>query len=271
MAQFWTPSGLSAIAQTESSGNPTAVNPTSGASGLYGFLNSTWQSIAPQAGVDTSQYPTAASAPASVQTSVAAITPVSNWTCTGCNSLASSIAATAGNTSSSPTTTDFSNFTAPLTTPDFFSVSTTPGSQTNVPITDGGATNSSGDSFTFNSPTEATQTGISQNSNTLVDPFTGTFINPTTGAQDTGAIGDILSGAGALGTGGLSIPGTTAAGGASPDQATAGTDFFTNAFNDIWNLAQRGGLIILGIVLIAVAAFWLASGQGRAVLQRIRP
>jgi hypothetical protein len=64
----------------------------SSASGGYGFLDSTWRTYAAKAGVDTAQYPRAYLAPASVQDQVAAITPVSNWTCPGCNSTASSLA-----------------------------------------------------------------------------------------------------------------------------------------------------------------------------------
>lgn len=85
MAQFFTPTGLQLLQGFESSGNPTAQNPSSSASGLYGFLKGTWQQYAPQAGVDTSIFPTAKSAPADVQTQVAAVTPVSNWTCPGCD------------------------------------------------------------------------------------------------------------------------------------------------------------------------------------------
>ena len=46
-----TPSGTaprsfrSCVIQRESSGNPRAVNPSSGAGGLYGFLPSTWQAL----------------------------------------------------------------------------------------------------------------------------------------------------------------------------------------------------------------------------------
>ncbi|HUY47435.1 MAG TPA: transglycosylase family protein [Streptosporangiaceae bacterium] len=35
----------SCVIQAESSGNPSAVNPASGAGGLYGFLPSTWQAL----------------------------------------------------------------------------------------------------------------------------------------------------------------------------------------------------------------------------------
>lgn len=68
---------LPLISQYES-GNQnvlTAIQPAGGgntASGYYQITNPTWQQYAPQAGVDLSQYPTAMSAPQSVQTSVAA-------------------------------------------------------------------------------------------------------------------------------------------------------------------------------------------------------
>jgi hypothetical protein len=60
------PAVLSAIKQCESGGNYTAVNPTSGASGAYQFLTSTWQSLSASAG-----YATAAAAPAAVQDAAA--------------------------------------------------------------------------------------------------------------------------------------------------------------------------------------------------------
>lgn len=111
---YWSPSALGALAQSESSGQASLVHypnnvawggsSTSGssASGLYGFLTGTWQTYAPQAGVDISQYPYAYTAPASVQTQVAAITPISNWTCPGCNSTASALAQNPANVQGSP-------------------------------------------------------------------------------------------------------------------------------------------------------------------------
>lgn len=85
MNQYFTPSGLDLLSEFESGGNPTAQSSSSSASGLYGFLSGTWAQFAPQAGVDTSLYPTAASASPDVQTAVAAVTPISNWTCPGCD------------------------------------------------------------------------------------------------------------------------------------------------------------------------------------------
>ena len=57
---------LEAIKQCESGGDYTAVNASSGASGAYQFLDSTWQSLSASAG-----YSTAASAPESVQDAAA--------------------------------------------------------------------------------------------------------------------------------------------------------------------------------------------------------
>lgn len=56
------PGILSQIKACESGGSYTAVNASSGASGAYQFLNSTWRSLPAAAG-----YSTAASAPAAVQ------------------------------------------------------------------------------------------------------------------------------------------------------------------------------------------------------------
>lgn len=79
---------LALISQYES-GNQNVANyqygPGSTAQGYYQITNTNWTSIAPLLGIDTSVYPTAMSAPQSVQAQVAAYlltqTPagVSNW------------------------------------------------------------------------------------------------------------------------------------------------------------------------------------------------
>lgn len=105
---YWTPAALGALANSESSGNASLIHYPSGytpsgvrssASGLYGYLDSTWQTYATQAGVDTTLYPRAYMAPASVQNQVALITPTSNWTCPGCNATASRLALNPANVS----------------------------------------------------------------------------------------------------------------------------------------------------------------------------
>jgi len=101
MALYWTQSGLSQLAQSESGGRADLIHYPSGytkggvrssASGLYGYLDSTWVTYAGRAGVDTNLYPRAYMAPAEVQTAVAAQTPISHWTCPGCNSVAEGMA-----------------------------------------------------------------------------------------------------------------------------------------------------------------------------------
>lgn len=62
---------LNLIVSRESSGNPTAQNPGSSASGLPQFILGTWQSWALRCGVDITQYPTAKSAPPAIQLAVA--------------------------------------------------------------------------------------------------------------------------------------------------------------------------------------------------------
>src|SRR5215831_16342357 len=110
MAQYWTAAALPQLAQSESGGRADLIhypnNPTwggsgggSSASGLYGYTTGTWQAYAPKAGVDINQYPYAYLAPADIQTKVASITPISNWTCPGCNSVASRMATDPANVS----------------------------------------------------------------------------------------------------------------------------------------------------------------------------
>ena len=74
---------LGAIKQCESGGNYQAVNASSGASGAYQFLASTWQSM----GATTAGYATAADAPAAVQDKAAAElmarSGASQWECSG--------------------------------------------------------------------------------------------------------------------------------------------------------------------------------------------
>lgn len=102
LAQGINPDAL--IIQAESGGNPTATNPASTASGLFGDINSTWaQALAACGGAcgTIAQFPTAASAPAANQ--IAANNALINqvgfapWLCPGCDApFANQVAAAGG-------------------------------------------------------------------------------------------------------------------------------------------------------------------------------
>jgi P-type conjugative transfer protein TrbL len=103
-AQTAPPGSLNAaalIANFESSDNPTATNPTSTASGLFGFTNATWAQFAPQAGISLAQCPTAASCSAADQTATFFAdfdqNGFADWTCANCDpAAAAAIAADGG-------------------------------------------------------------------------------------------------------------------------------------------------------------------------------
>src|ERR1700761_6616480 len=99
-AQAINPDSL--IIQNESTGNPTAQSQSSSASGLFGDITSTWQQALADCNCGTtSQYPTAASAPANIQIAAnnALINQVglSPWLCDGCDpKFAAQVAAAGG-------------------------------------------------------------------------------------------------------------------------------------------------------------------------------
>lgn len=41
--------------------------------------------------------------------------------------------------------------------------------------------------------------------------------------------------------------------------ATTGTGFFASILNDVWNIVERGGLILIGIVLVGIAAYVISK------------
>src|ERR1700756_2841676 len=90
------------IIQNESSGNPTAQNAETTASGLFQDISSTWaEALAACNCGTTAQYPTAASAPSSVQIAAndALINQngLSDWLCAGCDpAFAAQVAAAGG-------------------------------------------------------------------------------------------------------------------------------------------------------------------------------
>lgn len=82
----YTPSQLDIIARAETGDRNIKqqihdINTDRGtpAGGNFQFIDPTWTRMAPKAGVDIRQYPTAMSAPPSVQARVAAVTPINQW------------------------------------------------------------------------------------------------------------------------------------------------------------------------------------------------
>jgi len=250
---YWTPSGLQRLAQSESSGRANLIHyPTgytskgvkSSASGLYGFLDTTWRQQAPKAGVDINLYPRAYQAPASVQTAVAAQTPTSHWTCKDCNSTANRLA----------------------TDPAY--VTATPGSGGSG---NGGDGDYGGGYTTTDDPALGGQRELRLSPDlqpyvkregdltlspdlrpysTIEDPgvdYTETPYSQIPGnvTPEGGLAG--LPGTG-LGTG--TAPGAGAAGGGLPALLT-----YT------WDKLLRLALIVLGVVLVAVAAWAMARGE----------
>lgn len=144
------------IAHYESSGCVNNHNPLPGstASGCYGFTNGTWAEYAPQAGVSLQQYPTAASAPPSVQTAVFYKDfnqhGFSDWTCAGCDPAATAAIQAAGGTSA---------FAQGSANPaDYTALNTTSGLQSyfaNAGTTTAPAGNSGTGSVTVSDPTGA--------------------------------------------------------------------------------------------------------------------
>lgn len=171
-AQTASSSGLSAaalIAHYESSGNPSAQSNQSTASGLYGFLNGTWSTYAPQAGVSLSQYPTAASAPASVQTAVFYAdfnrNGFNDWTCQGCDPAAAAAIQAAGGAAA---------FATGSTNPaDYASLNTPSGLQSY--FAGNGASAVAGcEGVTCALPTTPTTTGTPMSGGATLPPFSST-------------------------------------------------------------------------------------------------
>lgn len=230
IATYFTSAGLQKLAQSESGGRADLVHYPSGytrsgvkssASGLYGYLDSTWQQEASKAGVDVSMYPRAYMAPADVQTAVAAQTPTSHWMCAGCNSVASGMAGNPQYVSYTPTATG-----------------------SGASSDSGGYVTSDDPAFNPGGRTSSNNTATGAGSGYIWNPETGTYFNPDTG--------DVKP----PGTPGLEPPGIGE--GAPGDVRGAGKGLAaiaTYASNWLIQIA----LIVLGIVLIAAAAWRLAE------------
>jgi len=229
-ASYFTPEGLQDLQGYESSGNPAAQSQKSTASGLYGFLNSTWQEYAPQAGVDIGQYPTAASAPTDVQTSVAQITPASNWLCPGCDA---GITNEVANNPSLLSPTPVSD-TAPLSfsSPDLLS-GTDDAPDIGLDTTDASFGNplylpGTGDVASYGSEDPLGLAAAAQNS-LANDPVSG-----------------------AIGTG-------VAAG---STVAASSSNWFQALLDNVENFAERGGAFLVALVIGGIAIYALTRGEG---------
>ncbi len=167
------------IAHYESSGNPTSQNPLPGStsSGLYGFLNGTWSRWAPQAGVSLSQYPTAASAPASVQTAVFYkdfnTQGFADWTCAGCDARATAAIQAAGGTSA---------FAQGSTSPSDYAAMDAPGGVQNYFAQNGGSPDSVGNP----SPSVAAPGTAALGTSTTLTPYGAAPTTGTTGTSTSG-------------------------------------------------------------------------------------
>lgn len=136
----------------ESGGNYAAVSPTSTASGAYQFTNPTWQQYAGQLGIDLTRYPTASSAPASVQDQVfgqaVSQNGLNDWTCPGCdaplsnyllaNPSAANLPTFAGG-SSNPATSQGGSWLSNFLAPGFNYNDTTPQNEGVLPQAPAGA------------------------------------------------------------------------------------------------------------------------------------
>lgn len=237
---FWTQKALGPLAQSESSGNPSLIHYPSGytpsgvrssASGLYGYLDSTWVTYANQAGVDTTLYPRAYMAPASVQNQVALITPISNWTCPGCNARASALAVDPSN------------------------VSSTPVGASGTAIASGPADTSSGVNAGSGTGTGTGSSATSSSSSTSSDQAQGTPIQVGLQPEEVSAIQKWVDSF------------QTATGKAFAGAVQAAWTSIGSLFKGVENWFIRGGLILIGIVLllIGLAALMWDHGGGDAV------
>jgi hypothetical protein len=215
-------------------GDYTAVNPTSGASGAYQFLDSTWGGYAPQAGVSTILYPTAASAPPAVQDQVFAAMVnqrgLADYTCSGCNK--------------------------PLT--DYLAANP---DQANLPIFSGEGTLASNQATTTFLDPSIGNTGGNSDIASAANPA---GLSPTA-ASDTGAVQDVgylpPAATGGPMTLGLASGVVNSIGGwITGIENSVGTGFdnaVKGALSSVSNWFNRGFLIFIGLVLLGLAIIWM--------------
>lgn len=246
-------SSLEALVQGyESGGNYTAQNPTSTASGAYQFTNPTWAQYAGAAGVDTSLYPTAASAPPAVQDAVFAQavsqSGLQPWTCPNCNSGLTSYVAS-NDVSGLPVLNEGygSNGTS---NGDFY---IDPSGNTASPNVGAGS-----------SASGSQGSGSSSNTGTAVSGAVGADVGwlppaDTGGPETTG-----LSPGAANTIAGVGTAIASGIGGAITGVGTTLTTITGGWLQDIENWVGRGFLILLAAVVILVA-LWRVLDGGKTV------
>jgi hypothetical protein len=279
VALYWTAAGLAALRPTEGGFTQIHNSVPGGATGGYGFLDSTWRTFAPQAGDDINQYPRAALAPADVQSRVAAITPISNWTCPGCNSSAVALAQVPGYVTSTPgAAVGSSGFdpnslgaTAPsssyVAAPDGFSSGLTAGDPGSSSSVDLGA----GVGNVLPSGSAAVDLSLSPDLQALTTTNAATPGNALDFVPGSAlSLGDQLSLNAVDGTnvfaGQDALLGTSTGAGGSPlgaassgASAASGASFFNWLTTEVTDLLVRFGVIILGLILLGIAAYQFAK------------
>jgi len=280
---YWNAAGLAATRAVEGgSGGYTARDPNSSASGAYSFLDSTWRTYAPQAGVDINQYPRAYMAPPAAQDAVASITPVSNWGGTWAGSGGAN-AINPAYIQSTPMTQTYlgtngsgANFTPPASTPDYFTTSTTPGSQSSYPITNGTDPNAS---FSFNDPATVNDPTMNNFGSDYATGLPGDIASSQNPSYATGLPTDMGSQTGALAQSGTGTPVQVNLG----PQTASDLQSYINApikaaqtaisswFAQASNWFTRGFLIVVALIVILVA-LWRVSGSpsGPQIIEQMK-
>ena len=243
----------------------TAVNPKSGASGAYQFVNSTWGQYAGQIGVSTAQYPTAADAPPAVQDAVFAQAVKSrglqDWTCPGCNPGLTSYVAS-NDVSALPvgasTTGPYTLAMGPDTSGQGYGSN---GSQGDFYIDPSGSTaspNVGAGSSAGGNPNTPSAGSIAGDADVGWAPgiyggLQETGLSPGTAATVSGVgttIGGAITGAG------------TAAANAITGVGTTFKNFFTGWISSLENWVGRGFLILIGLVILAIALWRIVDPDG---------
>ena len=239
---YFTPRALTLLQGFESSGDPLATTSASSASGLYGFTTGTWQQYAPAAGVDIGTYPYAYTAPAEVQTSVAQVTPASNWLCPGCDAgISASVAADPSLLSDTPVTAPLSVSSADLTSAD---LSTAADYSSSPPDFSAGGSPSVFQNFFGLPATGSPPITIGPGAGTAGLGYTETYADSALSNFNIG-LPDVTQ----------AIRGAT--------NAVTGTisGAASNATSFLLGWLERGGVMLLAIVLAAVGLIMLAMGS----------